>query len=162
MCVFDFNLSVVTRHFTSLLSTSTCTLILLELLLICTCQFISLLSTSTYTSILLELLLTSTCHFTSTSTSLRFTLLHTSTSTLFSSSFPTSFLFSASACTLIYTVLLYYIIEVEVEVNLRQTISQPVCLGVELPSGAHEQIFFGLTIAGFLIWGTLSGERLNL
>jgi hypothetical protein len=53
--------------------------------------------------------------------------------------------------------------EVEVEVNLRPTASWPVCLGVELPSGAHDQIFvFCLTIAGFLMWGTLSDERIGL
>jgi hypothetical protein len=35
----------------------------------------------------------------------------------------------------------------EVEVNLRPTASQPVCLGIGIPSGAHDQIFvFCLTI----------------
>jgi hypothetical protein len=34
---------------------------------------------------------------------------------------------------------------------------------VELPSGAHDQIFvFCLTIAGFLMCGTLSDERMGL
>jgi hypothetical protein len=51
----------------------------------------------------------------------------------------------------------------EVEVNLLPTVSQPVCLGVGLPSGAHDQIFvFCLTIAGFLMWSTLSDERMGL
>jgi hypothetical protein len=40
---------------------------------------------------------------------------------------------------------------------------QSVCLGVGLPSGAHDQIFvFCLTIAGFLLWGVLSDERIGL
>jgi hypothetical protein len=52
---------------------------------------------------------------------------------------------------------------VEVEVDLRSTVSRPVCHGVGLPSGAHDQIFvFCLTIAGFLMWGTLSDERMGL
>jgi hypothetical protein len=49
---------------------------------------------------------------------------------------------------------------VEVEVNLQPTVSQPVCLGVVLPSGTLEQIFvFCLTIADFLLWGALPDER---
>jgi hypothetical protein len=51
----------------------------------------------------------------------------------------------------------------EVEVNLRPTVSRPVSLGVGLPSGAYDQIFvFCLPIAGFLISGTLSDERMGL
>jgi hypothetical protein len=51
----------------------------------------------------------------------------------------------------------------DVEVKLRPTVSRPVCLGVGLPSGAHDQIFvFCLTDAGFLLWGTLSDKRRGL
>jgi hypothetical protein len=54
-------------------------------------------------------------------------------------------------------------VEVEVEVNLRPTVSRSVCLGVGLPSGAHDQIFVScLTTAGFLMYGTLSDERMGL
>jgi hypothetical protein len=34
--------------------------------------------------------------------------------------------------------------EVEVEVKLRPTVSQPVCLGVRLPCGTHDQVFFSV------------------
>jgi hypothetical protein len=41
--------------------------------------------------------------------------------------------------------------------------SRPVCLGVGPPSGAHNQmIVFCLAIAGFLLWDTLSDERMGL
>jgi hypothetical protein len=51
----------------------------------------------------------------------------------------------------------------EVEVKLRPTVSRPVYFGAGLPSGAHDQVFvFYLTIAGFLMWGTLSDERMGL
>jgi hypothetical protein len=36
----------------------------------------------------------------------------------------------------------------DVEVKLLQIISRPVCLGVRLLSGAHDQYFFCLTIVG--------------
>jgi hypothetical protein len=52
---------------------------------------------------------------------------------------------------------------VEVEVNLRPTVSRPVCLRVGIPSGTHDQIsFISLAIAGLLIWGTISDERMGL
>jgi hypothetical protein len=51
----------------------------------------------------------------------------------------------------------------EVEVNLRPTISRPVCLDVGLRSEAYDQIFvFRLTIVGFFIWGTISDERMGM
>jgi hypothetical protein len=37
-------------------------------------------------------------------------------------------------------------VEVEVEVNLRPTVSRPVCLGVRRPSGTFVQFFFLLEI----------------
>jgi hypothetical protein len=36
--------------------------------------------------------------------------------------------------------------EVEVEVNLRPTVSRPVCLGVRRPSGTSDRFFFLLEI----------------
>jgi hypothetical protein len=54
-------------------------------------------------------------------------------------------------------------IEVEVEVNLRPTVSRSVCLGVGPPPGTRDQTFvFCLTIAGFFMCGTLSDERTDL
>jgi hypothetical protein len=44
-----------------------------------------------------------------------------------------------------------YEVEVEVELNLRPTVSRPVCLGAGIPPGTHDQIYFiSLTIASFL------------
>jgi hypothetical protein len=52
---------------------------------------------------------------------------------------------------------------VEVEVTLRPMVSRPVQLGVGLLSGAHDQIFvFCLKIAGFLMLGDLSDERMGM
>jgi hypothetical protein len=49
------------------------------------------------------------------------------------------------------------------KLELRPTVSRPACLGVGLASGAHDQIFvFCLTIEGFLLWGSLSDERMGL
>jgi hypothetical protein len=54
-------------------------------------------------------------------------------------------------------------VEVEVEVKLRPTISRPVCFGVGLPSGDHDQVFVSfLTFPGFLLWGSLSDLRIGL
>jgi hypothetical protein len=45
-----------------------------------------------------------------------------------------------------------YHLECEVEVNLQPTVSWPCCLGVGIPSGAHDQIsFIFLRIVDFLI-----------
>jgi hypothetical protein len=41
----------------------------------------------------------------------------------------------------------YTPVEVEVEVNLRPTVSRPVCLGVRLPSRTRDQFFFLLEIS---------------
>jgi hypothetical protein len=45
-------------------------------------------------------------------------------------------------------------VEIEFEVNLLPTVSRPVCLGVGLPSGTHEQVFvFCLDDCGFFYVG---------
>jgi hypothetical protein len=60
-------------------------------------------------------------------------------------------------------ILLFWLNWTEVEVTLRPTVSRPVCLGVGFPSGPHDKIFpFCLIIVDFLIWGTLSDERMGL
>jgi hypothetical protein len=41
---------------------------------------------------------------------------------------------------------------VEVEVNLRPTVSRPVCLGVRRPSGTSDQFFFLLEISFTQLW----------
>jgi hypothetical protein len=44
-----------------------------------------------------------------------------------------------------------------------QSASRPVCLGIKHPSGAYDQIFyFCQTVAGLLIRGALSDERMGL
>jgi hypothetical protein len=42
---------------------------------------------------------------------------------------------------------LLHIVEVEAEVNLRPTVSRPVCPGVRRPSGTCDQFFFLLEIS---------------
>jgi hypothetical protein len=58
-------------------------------------------------------------------------------------------------------------VEEEVEVNLRPTVSRPVCLGVRRPSGTFDQFFFLLEIsfqtsACLLFCSALSDERMGL
>jgi hypothetical protein len=43
--------------------------------------------------------------------------------------------------------LITFEVQVEVEVNLRPTVSRPVCLGVRRPSGTCDQFFFLLEIS---------------
>jgi hypothetical protein len=53
--------------------------------------------------------------------------------------------------------------KVKVKVILRLTISQSVSLGIEHPSGAHDQIFFSYMKVTLLFnWGALSDERTGL
>jgi hypothetical protein len=48
-----------------------------------------------------------------------------------------------------------------VELNLRPTVSRPVCLGVRTPFGLMVRfyMFFSLTCTSFLMYGALSDER---
>jgi hypothetical protein len=56
--------------------------------------------------------------------------------------------------------------EVDVEVTLRLTVSQSVCLGVGNPFWAHDQISFFISFAGKFLcsssWGALSDKRMGL
>jgi hypothetical protein len=46
---------------------------------------------------------------------------------------------------------------------LRPTVRRPVCLGIDHPSRAYDQIFITVkTVAGLLIWGALSDGRTDL
>jgi hypothetical protein len=48
----------------------------------------------------------------------------------------------------------------KLKLKLILTVSQPVCLGVGLPSRTLDQIFvFCLTVANFLLWEALPDER---
>jgi hypothetical protein len=50
-----------------------------------------------------------------------------------------------------------------VSLTLRPTDSRPVCLGVEHPSGAYDQIFITcVTVTVLFLWGALSDERSGL
>jgi hypothetical protein len=46
----------------------------------------------------------------------------------------------------------YSEVEVEVEVNLRPTVSRQVCIGVRRPSGTRDQFFFLLEISFRQLW----------
>jgi hypothetical protein len=46
---------------------------------------------------------------------------------------------------------------------LRSTVSRPVCLGVKAPFGdLRPDLYYCLTLAGLLIWGALSDEKVGL
>jgi hypothetical protein len=53
--------------------------------------------------------------------------------------------------------------DIKVTVMLRPTVSRPVYLGIEHPSGAQDQIFINCqALADLLIWGPISHERTGL
>jgi hypothetical protein len=52
--------------------------------------------------------------------------------------------------------------QVKVKVILRPMVSRTVCLGVKHPSGDQNQIFISQTVAGLLMWGSLSDEGKGL
>jgi hypothetical protein len=45
---------------------------------------------------------------------------------------------------------------------VRQTVSRQICLGIKHPSVAYDHIFYCQTVAGLLMWGSLSHERTGL
>jgi hypothetical protein len=45
---------------------------------------------------------------------------------------------------------------------LRPKVSRSVCLGIKHPFGDYDQIFITLKVAGLLMWGALSDERMGL
>jgi hypothetical protein len=51
---------------------------------------------------------------------------------------------------------------VEWSLILRPTFRRPVSLGIKHPSKAYDRIFYSQTVAGFLIWGAFSDERMSL
>jgi hypothetical protein len=52
--------------------------------------------------------------------------------------------------------------DVEVEVNLRPTVSRPVCLGVRHSSGTHDQFFRQLWVYYFVAPSLMRGRICNL
>jgi hypothetical protein len=55
-------------------------------------------------------------------------------------------------CPVERAVLNHWTTHVEIEVNLRPTVSRPICPGVRLRFGAHDEIFvFCLIMTGFLM-----------
>jgi hypothetical protein len=55
------------------------------------------------------------------------------------------------------------LLALKLKLNLRPTVSRPVCLGVGFVPGTKDQILvFCLTITSFLMWGALSDERTGL
>jgi hypothetical protein len=53
------------------------------------------------------------------------------------------------------------LLNIEVEVNLRPTVSRPVHRGVWLPSRDGDQSFFLYDDCSFLMWGTLFDDRIG-
>jgi hypothetical protein len=51
-------------------------------------------------------------------------------------------------------------LRLSLSLTLRPTVSRPVCLAINHPSGAYDQIF--MTVAGLLMWDALSDERTGL
>jgi hypothetical protein len=65
----------------------------------------------------------------------------------------------SQSCVYIDGILVTYALEVEVEVTLRLTVSQPVCLGIEYPCGTCDQILFPVGMLLSEICGLVSVRR---